>query len=370
MPFEMLDRRRIKTKPLAERVNRTFIEREAIQPGREPHELSDDLRRTVALTAERIRSARRDGSSVMLAFGAHTIKNCLGPVLIHMMEEGWLTHLATNGAGIIHDWEFAYLGESSEHVAANVEVGQFGIWEETGYYLNLALLVGAWRGLGYGESVGSMIAEEAVELPERASLLGELEAAAGQSPFPESAAGAADLLYMMDRFDLPPGRMAVPHPWKRFSVQAAAYRLGVPFTSHPMIGHDIIYTHQLSHAAAIGRAAQRDFLAFAHNVSKLDGGVYMSIGSAVMSPMIFEKSLSMSQNLAIQAGGHMDNHMMVVVDLQKSTWDWSESEPPEEHPDYYLRYYKTFHRMGGELHYCSADNRDFLLALCRELEGG
>jgi len=368
MPFEMLDRRRVRTKPLAERVNRTFIEKEAIYPGQAPRRMTDQLRRAAALTADSIRSARRQDRSVMLAFGAHTIKNCLGPVLIHMMERGWLTHLATNGAGIIHDWEFAYLGQSSEHVAANVNAGQFGIWEETGHYLNMALLVGAWRGLGYGESVGAMIGQEALEVPDRAPLVSEIEAAAGQRPFPESAAGAADLLYMMDRHRLPSGRMSVPHPWKPFSVQAAACRLGVPFTGHPMIGHDIIYTHRLNHCAAIGRAAQRDFLAFAHGVSRLDGGVYMSIGSAVMSPMIFEKSLSMAQNLAIQAGGHIDRHLMVVVDLQESTWDWSRKEPPEDHPDYYLRYYKTFHRMGGELHYCSADNRDFLLALCQQLE--
>ncbi|MDP6438194.1 MAG: hypothetical protein QGH74_01025 [Candidatus Brocadiia bacterium] len=368
MPFEMLDRSRLKTRPLAERVNRRNIEREAIYPGRQPPELRDEVREVVALTAGRIRRARRAGRSVMLAFGAHTIKNCLGPVLIHMMERGWLTHLATNGAGIIHDWEFAFTGESSEHVAANLEAGQFGLWEETNHYLNLALLVGAWRGLGYGESVGAMIAEEALEIPERALLLSELTAAVGQKPFPESAAGACDLLWAMDRLDLGSGRVEIPHPCKRFSVQAAAHRLGVPFTAHPMIGHDIIYTHPLNHGGAIGRAALRDFLVYAQGVSRLGGGVYMSIGSAVMSPMIFEKSMSMAQNLAIQAGSHIDDHYMVVVDVQQSTWDWTEGEPPEGHPDYYLRCYKTFHRMGGELRYACADNRDFLPALCRELE--
>ena len=87
----------------------------------------------------------------MLAFGAHTIKNGLAPVLIQFMEQGWVTLLATNGAGI-HDWEFAFQGASSEDVRANVDVGQFGIWEETGFSLNLALLVGAYEGMGYGRS--------------------------------------------------------------------------------------------------------------------------------------------------------------------------------------------------------------------------
>jgi hypothetical protein len=94
----------------------------------------------------------------------------------------------------------------------------------------------------------------------------------------------------------------------------------------------------------------------------------MSVGSAVMSPMIFEKSLSMSQNLSIQKRKHIDNHFMLVVDLAKSTWDWSkEGEPPMDNPAYYLRYCKTFSRMGGTMRYLSADNRDFLINLYNEL---
>ena len=99
-----------------------------------------------------------------------------------------------------------------------------------------------------------------------------------------------------------------------------------------MIGHDIIYNHPMNHCAALGRVAQRDFLAFAENVSRIDGGVYLSIGSAVMSPMIFEKSLSIAQNLAMQRGEHIDNHYILVVDLAESNWDWSKGEPPVEDP--------------------------------------
>jgi len=199
-----------------------------------------------------------------------------------------------------------------------------------------------------------------------AALVAEIREKAADAPL--EAAAAADLLHAVRAFSLRPGRMDVPHPYKRFGLQAAAYRLGVPFTSHPMIGHDIIYTHPMNHCAAIGRAAQRDFLLFANNVANLDGGIYLSIGSAVMSPMIFEKSLSMSQNLAIQQGKHIDNHLMVIVDLQESHWDWMQGEPPDDNPDYYLRYCKSFSRMGGAMRYLSADNRDFLLALVRGLE--
>ena len=105
----------------------------------------------------------------MLSFGAHTVKNCLGPVLMQLLEQDWISHLATNGAGIIHDWEFAYHGESSEDVRRNVSKGEFGNWEETGFYINLALLVGAWEGLGYGESVGKFIARQGLDLPRSAA---------------------------------------------------------------------------------------------------------------------------------------------------------------------------------------------------------
>jgi hypothetical protein len=161
--------------------------------------------------------------------------------------------------------------------------------------------------------------------------------------------------------------MSVTHPFKQYSVQAAAYELGIPFTSHPMIGHDIIYNHPVNHGAALGRCALRDFLSFADSVTNIDHGVYISLGSAVMSPMIFEKALSMAQNLMIQENRHIDNHKMLIVDLAESDWDWKNGEPPADNPAYYLRYCKTFSRMGGEMNYLTADNRDFLLALYQQL---
>lgn len=367
MPYEQLDRMQLRVLPLSERRNKKVIEADHVSLDDPPTWLPNDGWEAVVETAARMRLARENGAPIMMAFGAHTIKNGLAPVLIRLMEEGWLDHLATNGAGIIHDWEFAFQGQSSEDVQAYVAEGQFGIWEETGFNLNLAQVIGAFDGLGYGESVGRLIQEEEHVLPYR-RVLGDALAQAGDSAeCAERAAAAADVLVIMSRFDLESGVAPVPHQWKRFSVQAAAYRLGIPFTGHPMIGHDIIYTHPLNHCAAIGRTAQRDFLAFAERVSRLEGGVYLSVGSAVMSPMIFEKSLSMSQNLAMQRGEHIDNHFIMVVDLAESQWDWSQGEPPVDAPEYYLRYCKTFSRMGGTMRYATADNRDFLLALCQEL---
>lgn len=365
MPYPKFDRFAVAMQPLSARDSKFEIENKVVPPDREPGALSDTAHQTIATLAERVRQARANGKPVMCTFGAHSIKNGLGPVFIKLIEDGWFTHLATNGAGIIHDWEFSFQGKSCEDVQRMVDRGQFGNWEETGSLINLALNVGAYEGKGYGEAVGSMIHSQGLDIPSedalRASIAADTEADA------RDAASAADLLWIIRTFNLEPGRMEIAHPWQQYSAQAAAFRLGVPFTGHPMIGHDIIYNHPMNQGACLGRCAERDFLTFAESVNRIDGGVYISIGSAVMSPMIFEKSLSLAQNLAIQRGEHYDNHYMQIVDLAKSDWDWSQGEPPEENPAYYLRYNKTFSRMGGTMNYLQADNRDFLLALIQHL---
>lgn len=362
MPYPKFDRSQLHMKKLAERKNKVNIERDNVPVDRKPSGLSLEAMKLINKTVEKIKHARKYDRPVILAFGAHTIKNGMAPVLIDLMKRGWVTHMATNGAGIIHDWEFAFQGKSSEDVRENVDKGQFGIWDETGFYINLALVTGAFEGLGYGESIGKMICNEGLFIPEISDLL--YIAGRNLESKPELASSAIDLAGVIQKFKLKAGFMKIPHPYKKFSVQASAYELGIPFTGHPMIGHDIIYTHPLNNGAALGRTALNDFLSFAHSVSKIEHGVYISLGSAVMSPMIFEKSLSMSQNVKIQNDQHIDNHYMLVVDLAQSQWDWHRNgEPPPDNPAYYLRFYKTFNRMGGEVHYLSADNRDFLLAL-------
>ena len=364
MRYSALNRDQLRLKPLRERYSKLAVAKDLLSVDAVARPFDGDESVIVEETLARIRRARAQAKPVMLAFGAHAIKNGLAPVLIDLIERGIITSLATNGAGIIHDWEFAYLGRTSEDVRANVARGEFGTWQETGYYINLALVVGAYDGLGYGESVGALIENEGLTIPDESELLRALTDVGDL----DKAAAAADLLYTMRKFTIPAGWMSVPHPYKTCSVQAAAYRLGVPFTGHPMIGHDIIYTHPLNHGGAVGRTALRDFLVYAAQVQQLDGGVYLSIGSAVMSPMIFEKSLSMAQNIAIGRGEHIDNYYILVADLTKSSWDWQHSgEPPMDNPAYYLRYCKTFSRMGGEMRYLSADNRDLLLTLAREL---
>jgi hypothetical protein len=359
MDYKEFDRDRLSIKKLKDRENKLSVECDMIPVARKPSGISSKAEEIISLTCDRIRLARKKNRPVMLTFGAHTIKNGMGPTLTALIDEGWVTHLATNGAGIIHDWEFAFLGKTSEDVRENVRKGQFGIWDETGFYLNLALAVGAYEGLGYGESIGKMISTEGLDIPGTeylADLVGrEIESDPGK------AAAAADLLGLIKKFSIAPGFLKIPHQYKNYSVQAHAWENSIPFTGHPMFGHDIIYTHPANTGSAVGRTAQKDFLIFAESVSRLDNGVYISLGSAVMSPMIFEKSLSMGQNIAISNGRHIDSHFMLVVDLAESEWDWQKNgEPPSDNPAYYLRYCKTFNRMGGEMRYLTADNRDFL----------
>jgi hypothetical protein len=366
MGHPKFNREKLVFKKLSERKNKLSVESDLVPLTQTPASLSESAIELIYQTAEKIISARSRNRPVMLTFGAHTIKNGMAPALIALISEGWVTHLATNGAGIIHDWEFAFQGKSSEDVKANVRKGEFGIWNETGLFINLALAVGASEGLGYGESIGKMISREGLDIPDISFL--KKEAQKNIDADPDYASASIDLAGLISRLKIQPGFMKILHPYKKYSVQAAAWEKKVPFTGHPMFGHDIIYTHPANLGSAVGRTALTDFLYFAESVSRLEHGVYMSLGSAVMSPMIFEKSLSMAQNIEIQHNRHIDNHFMLVVDIAQSDWDWQKKgEPPADNPAYYLRYCKTFHRMGGEMHYLTADNRDFLLRLYKAL---
>ena len=365
------DRSRLRFRPVAERENKFRIDEIAVDPDAEvpeAGEAADDLDRV----AEEIRLARQRRAPVMICHGAHLIKNGLGPLLRRFVQEGWITHVATNGAGSLHDWEFAFLGSSCEDVRANVAVGEFGIWDETGAFIGLALLLAGVEDIGYGEAVGRMIASDKLDIPTRPYLREVISHASEGRASGEKAAAAAELLaaLSMDEFlpaQLDSGELAIPHPWKAASVQCACYEAGVPFTVHPGIGQDIIYTHPLFLGAAVGRAAMRDFLCYAASVEQLQGGVYLSAGSSVMSPMIFEKSLSMARNVSLRKGIQLDEFTIVVNDLAEATWDWSKGEPPIDNSAYYVRYCKTFARMGGSMVYVGLDNRVFLQNLYARL---
>jgi hypothetical protein len=364
---EPLDLGKLKVRPLAERRSLSRIESLLVDPESPPPAANHIVTEAIAGCARAIASARQSDASVMLLYGAHLIKNGAMEVVNRLVDGGWITHLATNGAGTIHDWELSFLGRTEESVRENVATGSFGTWDETGRCIHLALLTGALRHEGYGRSLGRFIEEDGVTVPSRNSL----ELALRTQPGHPLSPARAELLQAMLANDVPEGRVRVPHPWKKTAILAHAFRNNVGMTVHPGIGYDIITNHPIFTGAAIGRAAGMDFRLICGAVENLDGGVVLSVGSAIMAPQVFEKSLSVVNNLRLQAGRDVvKGHSIYVVDIQDGgNWDWSKAEPPKSNPAYYLRFCKSYSRMGGTMRYVQCDNVVFLQNLLHVLKG-
>jgi hypothetical protein len=192
----------------------------------------------------------REHSGVVWGLGAHVIKTGLGPVVIDLMERGFVSAIAVNGAAVIHDFEVALVGATSEDVDEALGPGRFGMADETGRLLNAAINQGVAAGLGVGQSVARMLAERS----------------------PQHA---------------------------RSSVMAAAGRLGIPVTVHIAIGTDIIHMHPSASGAALGEGSLRDFRYFVSNVARLERGVYVNCGSAVVLPEVFLKAVALARNKGI-----------------------------------------------------------------------
>ena len=364
-PTTPMDWSKLTAFPLAQRQSLTRLDEVLVEPSDNPRPLNDVLAAAVGRAAGDIRTALERHAGVMLIYGAHLIKNGGQLLLNQMLDRGWLTHLATNGAGTIHDWEFSWLGRSTESVRANVATGTFGTWDETGRNLHLALLIGGIAGEGYGRALGRFIHQDGGILP----VAEELERLIREQPANPLTPARADLLVAMRQHQLQPGPLLLRHAWRHASPLANAFRQGVPLTVHPGIGYDIIATHPFFNGAVIGRAAGLDFRRFAETVDKLDGGVVLSIGSAIMGPQVFEKALSCVNNVRRQTGRPVvSGHSIHVVDLQDGGgWDWTRGEPPKDNPAYYLRFCKSYSRMGGAMHYVQCDNVLFLQHLAHVL---
>jgi hypothetical protein len=199
-------------------------------------------------------AARRDGRVLLWGLGAHVIKTGLSPVIIDLMERGFVSALALNGAGLIHDFEVALAGSTSEDVDAALGPGEFGMAEETGRELNEAITAGVGRGLGLGQSVAMYLAE--------------------RNP-----------------------------PFGQLSLLSAAARLDIPVTVHVGLGTDIIHMHPAASGESIGAGSLRDFRYLASSVAKMAGGVYLNCGSAVMLPEVFLKAVSLARNRGIALDG-------------------------------------------------------------------
>jgi hypothetical protein len=311
--FELLDRSKIQFDSVENRKSKLYIEDIAINPGLPPK--IEDEYPVMSVTLD-IQRAREKNRPVILCMGAHAIKNGCGLLINDMVRRGFITHVAINGAAAIHDWEFAKFGKSTECVKTYLETGQFGLWKETLDFFAMSTAFSpstSFVQVGWGENIGEYI-------------------------------------YSYD------------YKFQKYSILHTCYDKKTPCTIHASIGQDIIYASPALCCRDLGKVAMTDFLIFAESVRKLEnGGVFINCGSSVTGPMIFEKALSMARNIEHQENRKIQNFTIAVNDIAKSTWDWSKSEPPQDHPDYYLRFMKTFHRaQPAKLFYYDIDNRIFL----------
>lgn len=367
-PIVATDLGKLRVRPLAERKSLTRADDILVDPDSAPPAFEASAKDIIRECAERIRRAKSRGASVILIYGAHLIRNGSAAIVGRLMESGWLTHVATNGAGVIHDWEYAWLGRSTESVRSNVADGTFGAWDETARYIHIALAGGVLDGLGYGQSVGRFIMQDGIALPATDALASAIARDPGDALTP----ARADLLQTMDACGVRGGQLGIAHRWKHASILAQAWRHGVPATAHPGVGYDIICCHPVFNGAILGRAATLDFRIFVGSVERLTGGVVLSVGSAIMGPQVFEKSMSCANNLRIQSAmAPVSGHAIYVVDLQDGGgWDWSVGEPPKTSAAYYLRFCKSYSRMGGAMRYVQCDNVAFVHGLLHELNKG
>ncbi len=359
------DRKSLLFHPIAERKDETAFDDVYTPMDAKTPELPPETFDVIRKTANDILEAKTRGASRMLTFGTDFLANGLGPLTGEFLRRGWISHLATTGTSLVDDWEFASRGAACESGAEGQMNGVFGMWEETSRHLSLAVLAGVFRGLGLGESISEAMVEGRVILPSRE----ELSYCIHDTTDLTRVSAAANLLGVMDHLGVEPGTIALDFPFRERSLLYVSHQLRIPFTVHPQFGLDVPFMHPACSFSSVGIGAERDFLCFVESVKNLDNGVYISVGSSVASPMIFEKALSMSQNVLIPEGRRMANHKIVVVDLAESKWDWMHNgEPPETRPEYYLRYCKSFSRAAARsMYYVSADNRAFMLSLYREL---
>jgi hypothetical protein len=310
--YELFDRSRLRVLPLAERTHDLHASRWLRLGEAAPQFEHPDL----AAVAQSWSRAQSLNASRILIMGAHVLRAGNNRLIIDLIERGAFSAIATNGAGLIHDYELARIGATTESVARYIRDGQFGLWRETGE-LNDWIAEAARLGLGLGEYAGRRIAE---------------------SSYPH-----ADL-----------------------SVAAAAWRHNVPFTVHCGVGYDILHEHPNCDGASLGAASYTDFLIFARIVEALEHGLLLNFGSAIMGPEVFLKALAMARNVAKQENREIRRFTTAVFDMSPIEGDFRK-ELPKTDPGYYFRPHKTLLvrtvNDGGESFYFRGDHRATFPAL-------
>jgi hypothetical protein len=314
--YQLFDRSKLRLKPLNERVHDLHLDRWLALSDATPDFQHADL----PVVAARLEAARKVDAARVLIMGGHVIRAGINRHIVDLMERGFIDHIAMNGACAIHDYELARIGATTESVGRYIRTGEFGLWRETGE-LNDWVAEAAEREAGLGENIGRRILES--EFPHR---------------------------------DL--------------SILAAAYRLSVPATVHSGIGYDIVHEHPNCNGAAYGAASYRDFLIFTRSLDRLEGGVILSFGSAIMAPEVYLKALSMVRNVAHQQGREIKHFTTAVFDIWPIQGDYRQ-ELAKTDPGYYFRPHKTMLVRtvadGGESFYFRGEHRATLPALRRAL---
>lgn len=277
-----------------------------------------DVSKKIYTVAKCLVHAKKRGSARILMMGGHVVRAGVQNYLIDLMRRGYISCLAMNGSGMIHDFEFALIGATTESVAKYIGEGQFGLWKETGILNDI--INEAYKKdniIGMGESVGRAIA---------------------QGNFPH----------------------------KDISLLANGYELQIPITIHVGIGYDIIHEHPNCDGAATGALSCNDFLRFVSVVQSVEGGVVMNFGSAVMAPEVFLKALSMARNVAHQHRKTIKRFTTLVCDLYDLPDDYNK-EPHKDSPAYYFRPWKTMLVRtvsdGGKSFYIKGKHTDTIPAL-------
>lgn len=291
-PYERFDRSSLTLQPLEKRVHDLYLKDFKTLDSPIPKFENSQLK---ALASE-LKRIKKDGKKIIIAMGAHVIRAGVACYLIDLMKRGFIDHLCFNGACVIHDYEIALIGATTESVARYIKTGEFGMWTETGY-INDYIKQGLTLGYGFGQAMG----------------------------------------YAIKRNNL---------KYKEYSILYNAYELKIPVTVHVGIGYDIIHQHPNCDGAVLGESSYIDFLVFVKTVENLENGAFLSFGTAVMGPEVFLKALSMARN-KLNKGKFDPNDIKIknittaVFDLVPISDEEYQKQPEKTDPRYYFRPWKT-----------------------------
>lgn len=277
-PYAQIELSKVKTYPIKDRKNLVKIENFAklIPQNATFKQFVDSLPDILIGTdlknlIKSIGQAYHQKRPILWAFGAHVIKCGLSPIIIELMKQGLVTAIAINGAGVIHDFEIALIGQTSEDVSKSLLDGSFGMASETGAFINEAIKEGAKDNFGIGRAVGKMISTQ-------------------------------------------------KFAYREYSILSQGFELNIPITTHIAIGTDIIYQHPNLCPEAIGKGSMIDFRIFANQVSKLgNGGVFLNIGSAVIIPEVFLKALTIARNLGYEVEDFITANFDMIMHYRPMT---------------------------------------------------